>query len=85
MAIFNWRPNSTVWTGVAIGVGLLAAPVIIPMVAAAARPVLKAALKSGYLMYERGREMFAEVSEVAEDLLEEVKSEVQAELVETKE
>jgi len=85
MAILNWRPNSTVWTGVAIGVGLLAAPVIIPIVAAAARPVLKAALKSGFLMYERGREMFAEVSEVAEDLLEEVKSEVQAELVETKE
>jgi len=82
MALWDWRPKGDVWTGVAIGVGLLAAPVVLPMIAAAVRPVAKAVLKSGYLLYEKGREMAEEFSEMTEDLMAEVKSEVQAELAE---
>ena len=82
MTLGSLKPKGDLWTGVAIGVGLLAAPVVLPMVAAAVRPVAKALLKSGYLLYEKGREMVEEVSEMSEDLMAEVKSEVQAELAE---
>jgi hypothetical protein len=69
---------------VAIGVGLLVAPVVIPMVAAAARPVLKAALKGGFVVFEKGREMLTDAVEVAEDVFEEAKAEVRAELAEAR-
>jgi len=82
MNILDLRPKADIWTGLAIGVGLLVAPIVIPVIAAAARPVLKAALKGGLLLYERGRELCAEVTEVTEDLIEEAKSEVKAELAE---
>ena len=79
MAIWDYRPKANLWTGVAIGVGLLVAPVVIPMIVAAARPVAKAAIKGSLMLYEKGREMIAEVSEAVEDLAAEAKSEVQAE------
>jgi hypothetical protein len=85
MAIWDYRPKADLWTGIAIGVGLLVAPVVIPMVAAAARPVAKAAIKGGLMVYEKGREMLAETLEVVEDLAAEAKSEVQAELATLKE
>jgi len=85
MEILGFRPKADIWTGVAVGVGLLVAPVLIPMVASAARPLLKAALKGGFLVYEKAREVVAEVTETAEDLMEEVKSEVRTELAQVKE
>lgn len=80
MAIWDYRPKADLWTGVAVGVGLLVAPVIIPIVAAAARPALKTILKAGIMVYERGCEMVAEGVEMIEDLAAEAKSEVTAEL-----
>ena len=47
MALADLRPKSEIWTGVAIGVGLLLAPVVIPIVAAGARPLVKMAVKAG--------------------------------------
>lgn len=85
MPLADLKPKSDVWTGVAIGVGLLLAPVVIPIVAAGMRPLMKMALKNGVLLYEKGREMVADVMESAEDLLEEVKAEVKEELETTKE
>ncbi len=84
MAIGDYAPKGDVWTGVAIGVGLLLAPVVIPMIAAAARPVAKAALKCGYMIYEKGGELCAEVAEAVEDLAAEAKSEVMSEIMEAK-
>jgi hypothetical protein len=84
MAIWDYRPKGDVWTGVAIGVGLLVAPVVIPMIAAAAKPVAKAVIKCGYMVYEKGSEMLAEAAEAVEDLAAEAKSEVMAEMVEAK-
>jgi hypothetical protein len=84
MAILDLKPNGNIWAGVAIGAGLLLAPVVIPIVAAAARPVAKTALKYGFMLYEKGREMVAEVTEAMEDLAAEAKAEVQAELAPTK-
>jgi hypothetical protein len=80
MAIWDYRPKADLWTGVAIGVGLLVAPVVIPMVAAAARPVMKAVIKAGFMVYEKGAEMIAEAVEIVEDLAAEAKTEVAAEL-----
>jgi hypothetical protein len=85
MALADLKPKSDVWTGVAIGVGLLLAPVVIPIVAAGMRPLMKMAVKNGVLLYEKGRELVAEVMEGAEDLLEEVKAEVKEELETSKE
>lgn len=85
MALADLKPKSEIWTGVAIGVGLLLAPVVIPVVVAGARPLVKMALKGGVMLYEKGREMVADVMEVAEDLVEEVKAEVKAELEASKE
>jgi Protein of unknown function (DUF5132) len=84
MASWNFTPKGSVWTGVAIGVGLLVAPVVIPMIATAARPVAKAGIKGTLMLYEKCREMIAEVAEVIEDLAAEAKSEVQAELTPAK-
>lgn len=82
MAILDFKPKGDIWTGVAIGVGLLVAPVVIPIIAAAARPVAKTALKYSFMLYEKGREMIAEATEAVEDLAAEAKAEVQAELSE---
>ncbi|MCL5124946.1 MAG: DUF5132 domain-containing protein [Deltaproteobacteria bacterium] len=85
MAISDMIPKNSLWTGIAIGAGLLVAPVVIPAVAGAVRPLLKAVIKGGYMLFEKGREMVAEVTELTEDLFEEAKAEVQADLTEAME
>jgi hypothetical protein len=65
-------------TGIMLGVAVVAlAPVVLPALVAVGRPFAKAVIKSGLLLYERGRETFAEVDEVFEDLVAEVKAEVE--------
>ena len=78
MAISDMIPKNSLWTGIAVGAGLLVAPVVIPAVAGAARPLLKAVIKGGYMLYEYGREMVAEVTELTEDLFVEAKAEFEA-------
>ena len=85
MAISDMIPKNGLWTGIAVGAGLLVAPVVIPAVAGAVRPLLKAFIKGGYMLFEKGREMVAEVTELTEDLFEEAKAEVEADLTEAKE
>lgn len=85
MALSGLKLKGDLWTGLAIGAVVLAAPVVLPMVAAAIRPLFKAGLKGGYLLYEKGKEVTANVSEMAEDLKEEVravKAEVEEEIAE---
>lgn len=65
-----------------LAVGVVAAvliPVVLPVLARAAKPLAKAVIKSGLIVYEKGRESFAELSEVVEDLVAEAKSEVEQE------
>lgn len=85
MAISDMIPKGGIWTGIAVGAGLLVAPIVIPAVAGAARPLLKAVIKGGYMLYEYGREMVAEVTEVAEDLFVEAKAEFEAGVAEVSE
>jgi len=69
--------------GVAIGIGatVLATAVIpvLPVLAKAARPTARAAIKSGILLAERGREFMAEASEEIEDILAEARAELKRE------
>jgi len=69
--------------GVAIGLGaaVIAAAIVpaLPVIARAGRPAARAAIKSGLALVERGREVMAEASEELEDLLAEVRAELQQE------
>lgn len=63
--------------GAVVGIGaLLLAPILIPAVAGAGKPVAKAVIKEGIKLYEKGKESFAEVGEVFEDLIAEAKAEL---------
>lgn len=65
--------------GIAAGVGaVVLAPVLVPAVAKAGKPVAKALIKGGIIAYNKSRSAIAETGEVLEDLV----AEVQAELVE---
>ena len=85
MAFLDFKPKADIWTGLAIGAGLLVAPVVIPIVAASARPLLKGAVKGALTVYEKGKELFADAMEATEDLIEEAKSEVETEPAAAKE
>jgi hypothetical protein len=64
--------------GIAIGIGVaILAPLLLPTVAKAARPLARAAIKSGLLLFEKGRETAAELGEVMEDLLAEAQAEIE--------
>ena len=77
MALFEngWKGN--ILGGLAIGIGsAILAPVVIPILAAAVKPLAKATIKGGLMLYERGKEMVAEIQEVTEDLVAEAKAEM---------
>ncbi len=76
MAIWDYTPKVDMWTGVVIGAGLLAAPVILPIVAGVVRPVVKGMLKGVVAVYQTGRDLVSDTLEGAQSLLEEAKSEV---------
>ncbi|WP_333875746.1 DUF5132 domain-containing protein [Methylobacter sp.] len=69
--------------GIAIGIGatVLATAVIpaLPALARAARPTIRAAIKSGILLAEKGRELMSETSEELEDIFAEARAELLSE------
>jgi Protein of unknown function (DUF5132) len=77
MALMGNGLKGNIMTGLAIGIGAaILAPVVIPAVAAMAKPLTKAAIKGGVLLYERGKEVVAEAGEMMEDLMAEAKAEI---------
>lgn len=71
--------KGNVVTGLAIGIGAaVIAPLLAPLVASVSKPVAKSVVKAGILFYEKGRETAAELCEVFDDLVAEVRSELQA-------
>lgn len=65
-----------------LGIGIVAAvlvPIALPVVARAAKPFTKALVKSGIIVYEKGREAIAELGEVMEDVVAEAKAEIEQE------
>lgn len=76
MAIEKFFLSNTGKT-IAIGIGVtILAPLVLPAAARAARPLARAAIKSGFLLLEKGRETAAELGEVVEDLLAEARAEI---------
>jgi hypothetical protein len=79
MGLLDFVPKVDLGTGILIGVGLLAAPIVVPVLAAAIRPALKATIKGGILAYEKSREMLSEACEAVEDFTAEIKAELSEE------
>jgi hypothetical protein len=70
--------NSNIVTGLAAAIGAtLLAPVLVPILTRAVKPLTKGAFKGGILLYEKGRESFAELSETVDDLVAEAKAEME--------
>lgn len=64
--------------GLAIGIGAaILVPVILPAVAALARPIARAAIKTGIVIYDKTREAVAEMGEVVEDLVAEARADIE--------
>jgi len=77
MAIFENGLKGNIITGLAIGIGAaVLSPAVISAVAGVAKPLVKAAIKGGIMVYEKGREVVAETGEVVEDIVAEVKAEM---------
>ena len=77
MGLFDNGLKGNILSGLAIGIGAaVLAPAILPILVGAAKPLVKAAIKGGIVLYDRGKESFAEVGEVVEDLVAEVKAEL---------
>src|SRR5215831_1328219 len=82
MALFNdivesfgssWVPSVLVGVGVA-----LVAPMVVPALAEGIRPLAKAVIKGGIMVYDKSAEMLAETGEQLSDLVAEVRSELDA-------
>jgi len=56
----------------------LAAPIMVPAFAAGMRPLAKAVIKGGIMVYDKGAEVLAEAGEQLSDLVAEVRSELNA-------
>jgi hypothetical protein len=70
--------KSNIVIGVAAGIAAtILAPVVVPVVAMAARPLTKSLLKGGVILYEKGREAIAGAGEEMEDMIAEVRSELE--------
>jgi hypothetical protein len=64
--------------GIGVGLGCAAVlPLLKPILRDAGRPLLKATLKGGILAYEKGREVAARWGETLEDLVVEVRAEME--------
>jgi CheY-specific phosphatase CheX len=77
MALFDDVLKGNIVTGLAIGIGAaILAPVVIPLFANIAKPLAKATIKGGIQLFEHGKEAFAEVAEITEDIVAEAKAEL---------
>jgi hypothetical protein len=77
MGLLSNGLKGNILTGLAIGIGAsVIAPAVIPVLANVVKPLAKATLKGGIVLYEKGLETFAETKEVVEDLVAEAKAEL---------
>lgn len=77
MALFDNGLKGNVLTGLAIGIGAaIFAPQVIPALAGVVKPIAKAAIKGSLILFEKSKETVAEVGEMMEDIVAEVKAEM---------
>ena len=63
--------------GVALGVAAaVLAPFVVPVLTQTARPLARTLIKTGIILYHKGRETLAEAEETFEDLVAEVRAEL---------
>jgi hypothetical protein len=75
--LFSNGLKGNIVSGLAIGVGVaILAPVVVPILAGIAKPLAKGVIKGGILVYEKGKEVYGEVTEAVEDLAAEARSEL---------
>jgi hypothetical protein len=78
MGLFDNGLKGNLVTGLAIGIGAaVIAPQLIPALAGVIKPIAKAAIKGGLVLYEKGKEAVAEAGEMVEDIVAEVKAEME--------
>lgn len=77
MALFENGLKGNILSGLAIGIGAaVLAPAVMPVVASIVKPLAKAAIKGGMILYEKGKETVAEVGEVVYNMIKDLHSEV---------
>ncbi|HKJ89254.1 MAG TPA: DUF5132 domain-containing protein [Gammaproteobacteria bacterium] len=70
--------NASMTKGLVIGLGTaFVAPVAVSALSGLGRPMARAALKSGLVFYDKGRETLAEMGEVVDDLVAEARAELE--------
>lgn len=68
------------WGTALVGVGVaLVAPTVLPAVGEALRPLAKSLIKGGVMLYDTAKEAIAEAGEQVNDMVEEVRAEVEEE------
>jgi hypothetical protein len=66
-------------SGIGFGIGAaIIAPIVLPILSAGVKPMAKAMIKEGIMLYEKGKEVVEETRETVEDLIAEARSEVEA-------
>jgi hypothetical protein len=71
--------KGNILSGLAFGIGAaVVAPIVVPILSAAVKPMAKVMIKEGMRMYEKGREIVEEARETVEDLVAEARSEIEA-------
>src|SRR5712692_2226784 len=82
MALFDdvvERLTSSWVSSVLVGVGVaLVAPIVVPALMVGMRPLAKAVVKGGMMMYDKGAEVIAEAGEQLSDMMAEARSELDA-------
>lgn len=77
MSLFDNGLKGNILGGLAIGIGAaILAPAVVPALASIVKPLAKAAIKGGIILYEKGKETVAEISEMVEDIVAEAKVEI---------
>lgn len=78
MSLFDNGLKGNIVSGLAIGIGAaVLAPAVMPILVSVVKPLAKAAIKGGIMLYERGKETVAEVGEIVEDIVAEAKAEME--------
>ncbi|MGD2055313.1 MAG: DUF5132 domain-containing protein [Gammaproteobacteria bacterium] len=77
MPLFDQIMKSDLTKGIAIGIGAaVVAPLAYSMLSGSGRPLARAALKAGILLFEKAHETAAELGEVFDDLVAEAQAEL---------
>jgi hypothetical protein len=76
MSLWSFKVNGDLWTGIAIGVCLVAAPVVLPFLGSAARVLLKEIVTGIFIIVEDVQTTAERVVSATSELIDEAEYEV---------